>query len=909
MDVLPSPSPPPRRQRPRYVEGLKAAAARVEEADADRLVRRMLAAYGLAELYEWYQAITVGKVVFDVDGKGTQSTPAALLAAALAGVAAFFGFMPDRVLIASSHGGDKLSYRLFVPGYRMQMADIKRRLVRLGLDQNRPFDSAIYGTNQKLRMVGSIKTKQDRRPLKLVDANGADIPPTAELLMDTLVQVVDDGWPLLTEPVEGPARKRKCTMTTPAEASVQSRVRPSDITSGSDSDDEVPEDAPTFTRPSQEEASALLTEAGFRDVEFVLRFSRKNSLRFSADRTHPCVCCNNQHDRNGWWCARRPDGRLCVRSYSEHCRPLILGESRLAVPPEEVLAIQGQIQAVLSNAITSTGAALSSMVVGLLSDDRRLLEEALKDRMDLGTLAHVAGDRFSCACAAGGKFEFENVIQHCYAVTQVVPRNGGTTLVGVQEARLLRELMHMPSADGLYARWLAEDQRLRGVAWKADLDDHLYRSTGGLWERVPPTLIVSDFHNMAVAKLQLLLSVCDAHGADKHAKDLAKGVRSVVKHVEQARSGTHMLVLARQMFLDRGFHDTLNRATGVLGTPSGVLDLRTGHVLTSADRPHVSMSVRPRWIGLDAPTPDVDAFFLSIFAGNHETVAYVRRLLGAALTGEQLEAYVCLVGVGSNGKSVTLTWLRHVLKDYHLSADSYIFFADARHNNNATPALAALEFKRFAVVEESQPTDPLNKAIVKRLTGTRVITARELYQGPRDIPLTHTQFLATNELPRIDVDDEAMMRRVIVLPFGIRFKQPEDYDATDPTQRLSDPTMGAFLQSDGASEQLLSWLVHGAVDFYAAGQRLLPKPTAVRAAEAAYTADNDPIGALIAEECQMVEGARVVCQEFNERATARGAKRGVKNAMERRGFLRRTQTVNGRAGVQCYVGLEWKTMN
>ena len=301
-----TPQSPPRRQRPRYVEGLKASAARVEEADADRLVRRMLAAYGLAELYEWYQAITVGKVVFDVDGKASQSTAAALLEAALAGVAAFFGFMPDRVLIASSHGGDKLSYRLFVPGYRMQMADIKHRLVRLGLDKNRPFDSAIYGTNQKLRMVGSIKTKQDRRPLKLVDATGADIAPTHELLLDTLVQVVDNDWPLLEEPADPVA-------TTGKRADAPS-APPQDLAI-------CP--APKRQRGRPPAAASIPSEAlqALLDMHFVEpRFvsATADGFVFDARNRDRCPNCSHDHERQNWWCISKPDAFL-VSNYSERC--------------------------------------------------------------------------------------------------------------------------------------------------------------------------------------------------------------------------------------------------------------------------------------------------------------------------------------------------------------------------------------------------------------------------------------------------------------------------------------------------------------------------------------------------------------------------------------------------------------
>ena len=190
------------------VPGLKASAVKVQTTTAARLVQRMLDGYGQAELFEWTHAADIGKVAFDIDARATDTTAPALLAAALAALVTFFGFMPDLVVLASSHGpptgpnAHKLSFRIYVSGFRMRLADVKARILRLGLDSRHggPFDPAIYSTNQKLRLVGSVKGSGDTRNLQLIDSAGAPVQPTPDLLLATLVQVVDDSWPLLAEP-------------------------------------------------------------------------------------------------------------------------------------------------------------------------------------------------------------------------------------------------------------------------------------------------------------------------------------------------------------------------------------------------------------------------------------------------------------------------------------------------------------------------------------------------------------------------------------------------------------------------------------------------------------------------------------------------------------------------------------
>ena len=317
----------------------------------------------------------------------------------------------------------------------------------------------------------------------------------------------------------------------------------------------------------------------------------------------------------------------------------------------------------------------------------------------------------------------------------------------------------------------------------------------------------------------------------------------------------------------------------------------------------VTMTVRPRWRGLDTPTPDVDAFFKMIFDEDAAMVDYMQALLGAAVTGERLEVYVCFVGAGANGKGVTVGWLRHVLGAYYKEADPFIFFGDKRHGTGPTPALAELDRKRLAVVDESNPTDELNLAIVKRVTGTDVISCRQLYKDPVEMPVTHTQILLTNNLPKFDVDDQALERRIVVVPFGLKFVKDADFDEGGPeAERRADPTLARFLEGDSPSEQLLVWLVRGAMRFYAGGNKLPPKPVAVRDVERGYYRENDMLGQIIEELCERGEGYHVSATILNGEARARGAPSALKNAMQLRGHALSMKRVDGQL-TRVYNGL------
>ena len=885
-----------------FVVGLKASAARVQTLPAPDLARRMLAEYGRSQLFEWYHACTVGKVCFDVDGKADQGSAEDLLASALRGVETFFGCMP-RVLIAASHGGDKLSFRLYVTGYRMKVEHIKKRLARLGLDRNRPFDDAIYGKNQKLRMAGSIKTSQDTRVLKLIDRAGRPVQPTEALLLDTLVQVVDDSWELLEETAP-PAKRARLTRARapppPTPATPSTPATPQD--DNSDGEEEIPIGG--GHAPDEATAVPLLEQAGFSEVRVCAR--KPPFLKFDAARTRACACCQQTHERQLWFCTRLLDGQLYVKSYSPRCQGRRLAP---AVGPEEQAEVERQLATLRENVDV-----VCATTRNLVARHKHIIDSSLKGaKMDLATVRSVdLADSFGFRSCKGRTYIAQNIIQTLYSVT-LDRANAAPVLAGYSEADVVQSILHNPrGADESYATWFIGHQALHGVTWKSEpgaAAGQLYRHTGTLWAKVTDGEFEALFATTALPKMKLLHSALSAtiegpFGEEATKKRALKQVAETIKHLQNARASRAMLAYARLLTVAPDFGASLDRDRHLLGTPSGVLDLRTGQLTSATEALPVSMSVRPRWRGLDTPTPDVDAFFRMIFADDAPMVDYMQALLGAAITGERLEVYACFVGAGANGKGVTVGWLRHVLGPYYKEADPYIFFGDKRHGTGPTPALAELDRKRVAVVDESAPTDELNVAIVKRVTGTDVISCRQLYRDPMEMPVTHTQILLTNNLPKFDVDDQALERRIVVIPFNLKFVKDADYNEEDPQQRRADPTLARFLEGDSPSEQLLVWLVHGATRFYAAGNRLPSKPRVVRDAERGYYQENDILGQLITDRCTIGDGFVVRSAAFNSIARAAGVGHGIKNAMLKRGHAFGPRKVDG-VSTNVYIGLRF----
>ena len=125
-------------------------------------------------------------------------------------------------------------------------------------------------------------------------------------------------------------------------------------------------------------------------------------------------------------------------------------------------------------------------------------------------------------------------------------------------------------------------------------------------------------------------------------------------------------------------------------------------------------------------------------------------------------------------------------------------------------------------------------------------------QDPFDLDPTHTQILATNSLPATDSTDQALLRRCMVVAFRLKFKHPHEFDSEDANHRNADESLPRRVETDSDfHEQMLAWLVRGAVRWYGTGTPILvdSAPPVLKAAKEAYKTENDALGGWIMDNC------------------------------------------------------------
>jgi putative DNA primase/helicase len=270
----------------------------------------------------------------------------------------------------------------------------------------------------------------------------------------------------------------------------------------------------------------------------------------------------------------------------------------------------------------------------------------------------------------------------------------------------------------------------------------------------------------------------------------------------------------------------------LLNTPSGVIDLRTG-----ASRAHWAGDYLTKLTGV---APDAGcsismwlSFLDRVTGGDPDLIAFIQRMAGYALTGATVEhAMFFLYGTGANGKSTLMNAITSCAGDYHRTAPIETF-TDSVNERHPTD-LAGLRGARLVTAVETEEGRRWAESKIKTLTGGDTVSARFMRQDFFDYVPQFKLVIAGNHRPGLRSVDEAIRRRLHLIPFTVTIP-PDERDAELP-DKLKEELPG-----------ILSWMVHGCLDWQKNG---LAPPAAVTSATAAYLDAEDALAAWIDDSCE-----------------------------------------------------------
>jgi len=267
----------------------------------------------------------------------------------------------------------------------------------------------------------------------------------------------------------------------------------------------------------------------------------------------------------------------------------------------------------------------------------------------------------------------------------------------------------------------------------------------------------------------------------------------------------------------------------LLNTPVGTVDLRSGELLSRQREQYLTKTTAA------GPFGDCLSFrrFLDrITDSNSELQAFLQRVIGYCLTGSVREhALFFLYGTGSNGKSVFLSTIAGLLGDYAKTAPASAFTATSTEQHPTD--VAGLRGARFVTAIETEDGRWWAEAKIKSLTGGDPVTARFMRQDFFEYVPQFKLIVAGNHKPGLRSVDEAIRRRLHLIPFTVTIGEKE-----------RDPQLAEKLKAEYPG--ILQWAIEGCLAWQRDG---LNPPDIVRDATSQYLAAEDAIGRWIEERC------------------------------------------------------------
>jgi P4 family phage/plasmid primase-like protien len=319
-------------------------------------------------------------------------------------------------------------------------------------------------------------------------------------------------------------------------------------------------------------------------------------------------------------------------------------------------------------------------------------------------------------------------------------------------------------------------------------------------------------------------------------------------------------------------HIEMDRNGDLIAFENGIYDLSVGEWIKPHYKQYVSMTTGWNWnFRIQSDHRCMNGLLKQIFP-NQAIRDHYLTILSTGLWGKQIEKIFNAQGKGGNGKGLLNSLMMHAIGDYGYNMPSLVLTDNMKDGPN--PVIVNLHKKRFVVCAEPDAKKTIKGDTVKILTGENKITTRQLYESITDVILWITLIMECNGQPNFDEMNDAIARRLDVIPFVSSFKEKYKYD--DEVQGMTEEEIresniyvaDMYFKSDefknNNKQALIEILFEYFTKFRKNGYTFVDTPKECKEATNAYMEKSDNTYGWFCENYEKGDGIIFIKDIFNE---------------------------------------------
>jgi putative DNA primase/helicase len=282
----------------------------------------------------------------------------------------------------------------------------------------------------------------------------------------------------------------------------------------------------------------------------------------------------------------------------------------------------------------------------------------------------------------------------------------------------------------------------------------------------------------------------------------------------------------------------------VINTKNGVLNLRTGELLTHGPSDRFTYCINAEY------NPNADRGIWMNTIGESvkpDVLPWLQKAVGYSITGHTAEEFLLyLYGPSRSGKGTFTNTLLYLLGRPLAASVNFSTFTANRDGDSQNFDLAPLKPCRFVAASESKQYERFNEAKVKQITGGDEIHCAFKHRDHFNYRPQFKIWLSSNHPVNADPDDDAVWGRIRLIEF------PNSHLGTE------DKSLKHSLLGDAALQGVLAWAVEGAMQWYKLGKNGLPELDSSRTTKEKQRGELDNVQAWIDEYCTVKPGEFII---------------------------------------------------